>query len=148
MRDRKSLFSRIFVLTYFFILFFAVFGVRLLPIFNFRVAHGYNFNVFKHLSDVKRSTYDLNIFSRYDWWVNITLFLFFPFAFRVLIPASRVYKIFIVGIFLSISIELFQYLFDLGLADINDVIANSIGSFVGCVIIGLIDFIKKAQSDF
>ncbi|SEA34141.1 VanZ like family protein [Arachidicoccus rhizosphaerae] len=143
MLDRNTLLKKAFGVGYFMMLFFAVLGIRLSPVFNFRISHGYNLDVFTHLSDFGKINYNMSLFSRFDWWINIVMFLFFPFAIRSLVAGTRIYKIIIIAIFTSICIELLQYILDVGLADINDVIANTIGASLGSMVIWIFDKFKK-----
>lgn len=131
MLENNKTLKRLFGIGYFIVLLFAVFGIRLFPVFNFRVSHGYNLNILSHLNRPGEIHGHRSLLSRFDVWVNIALFLFFPFALRALLPGLRLYQVIIIGISTSIGIELLQFLFDVGLADINDVIANSVGLLIG-----------------
>jgi len=126
--------NKLLVCMYFFLLFFAVFGIRIWPVFYFRVSHGYNLDVFKNYTGLKNFHYGLDHFMKYDWWLNIILFMPFPFCLRYISPLITIGKLLLIGLMTSVSIELLQYVFDLGLADINDVISNSLGVIMGVLI--------------
>lgn len=131
MPQNNTLLKRLFGIGYFFALFFVVIGIRLTAAFNFRVAHGYNLDVFSRISYLGENYNTLSVLSRFDGVMNIIMFLFFPFACRALVPSFRLYKIIITGVCSSVCIEVLQYFFDVGLADINDVVANSLGVVIG-----------------
>lgn len=139
----NTLLKRIFGIFYFLTLLFVVLGIRLIPVFNFRISHGYNLDLFKHVIDFENKNNNISLLSRFDWGMNIIMFFFFPFAFRSLVPRSRIYKIIVLAIFTSICIELMQYIFDVGLADINDVITNSIGAILGSMVISVFEKFRK-----
>lgn len=132
---RRDVYNRLFLIAYFLFLFFAVFGIRMYPVFHFRVAHGYNLDLFNSFTDLKNQHYNLDILSRYDWWLNILMFIFFPLSLRHLSNDIKLGKIILIGLITTVSIELLQYLLDLGLADLNDVFANMIGVLIGATFI-------------
>jgi glycopeptide antibiotics resistance protein len=43
------------------------------------------------------------------------------------------------GIFLSAGVEAIQYFFMLGFADIDDIILNTAGTTLGCLVLGFFD---------
>ncbi len=71
----------------------------------------------------------------YNFYINLfgNVLLFIPLSF-ILITVFKVEKlkyVIFIGILLSVFIEFMQYAFQIGLADIDDVILNSIGTIVG-----------------
>lgn len=132
---KKCTLYRLLGWSYLFLLLFAVLGIRIYPGFKFRVAKGYNLKVYIHLPSLGKMNHHFNLLSQFDWLMNIALFIFFPLAIRCLAPKTRLLKVLIWGMFSSICIELLQYFFDLGLADINDVMANTFGCAIGVVMI-------------
>ena len=52
-------------------------------------------------------------------------------------------RTFIVSLALATTIELLQYIFCLGLCEIDDIIHNTIGAMIGCGYYGLIEMIWK-----
>ena len=123
---------RVLAYGYFLILFFAVIGVRLFGLLNFSVPHGYNLNLFANVSDFGVNLSGHSLLSRFDWWFNVILFIGYPTAFSVLVSNVKLYKVWVMAVFSSFCIEILQYLLDLGTADINDLIANSLGALIGC----------------
>ena len=126
-------------------LFFAVLGIRMIPIFNFRISHGYNLDIHTHVSDFVKFNYNVSLLSRFDWWMNMIMFLFFPTAYRTLRPGIPIYKIILLGICTSICIELLQFILNVGMADINDVVANSLGCILGSLVILVFDKMRRTD---
>ena len=135
--------KKLFGIGYFLALFFAVLGIRMIPIFNFRISHGYNLDIHTHVSDFVKINYKLSLLSRFDWWMNIIMFLFFPLASRTLRPGIHIYKIILLGICTSVCIELLQFILNVGMADINDVVANSLGCMLGSMVILVFDKMRR-----
>ena len=66
---------------------------------------------------------------------NIVLLMPLSFALKQLFNKQYVLKTFLsIVLFLSVFIEFIQYLFNIGVADIDDVILNTVGGFVGYLI--------------
>ena len=66
---------------------------------------------------------------------NIVLLMPFSFALKQLFNKQYVLKKFLsIVLFTSVFIEFIQYLFNIGVADIDDVILNTVGGFVGYLI--------------
>lgn len=58
--------------------------------------------------------------------------LFIPFGYLLSIVTNLKYKtIALIGLGLSLGIELLQYFFAIGLAELDDLIANTIGTAIG-----------------
>ena len=129
---KKKHIIKILALSYFSLVFFAVIGIRLMRIFKFRVSHGYNLNVFADINDLGINIGAVSMLSRFDWWFNVLLFCPFPTAFRVLLPEMNLFKVWMLASFVSFCIELLQFVLHIGSADINDLLANSLGAFIGC----------------
>ena len=61
---------------------------------------------------------------------NINNILFFiPFGF--LFPMKKWWKVLLTAMFFSIAIEVAQYVFALGLCELDDVISNTMGAMIG-----------------
>ena len=61
---------------------------------------------------------------------NINNILFFiPFGF--LFPIKKWWKVLLTAMFFSIAIEVAQYVFALGLCELDDVISNTMGALIG-----------------
>ncbi|WP_407920522.1 VanZ family protein [Gottfriedia acidiceleris] len=95
-------------------------GLNLIPFINI-------FNVF----DIKQ--FIINIFG------NIILFV--PFGF-ILTSIKRSKKVILIGLFLSASIEVVQFMMSFRTSDIDDVILNTIGTYIGYKISMIILFKK------
>ena len=116
-----------FCVFYFLILFFFVLGIRIFHLFNFKISLGYNLNILAHINN---STF----LCKYDFFMNILLFIYFPFAFNTIENNNQFTKKIIFGICTSVLIEVLQFFTKCGFADINDVISNTIGVLIGCLI--------------
>ncbi|PGZ91738.1 VanZ family protein [Bacillus sp. AFS029533] len=85
-------------------------GLNLIPLIK----------LFNEFSSIKQ--FIVNIFG------NIILFV--PFGF-ILTSIKRSKKIILIGLFLSISIEVVQFMMSFRTSDIDDVILNTIGTYIG-----------------
>jgi glycopeptide antibiotics resistance protein len=128
----------IFTFSYFSILFYLVFFIG-------RRRHGYSYSVnlvpvrntwreLKYITEIGRFNYLSNIFG------NILLFLPLPFILKFFLKIFNYSTVLIISMLLSIAIETLQYIFKVGVADIDDVILNTIGASVGYF---LVSFSKK-----
>ena len=86
-----------------------------------------------------------DIFTFKFWFLNIfgNIILFIPFGF--LMPLTRnkpthVIKILVITTLLCFIFELCQFIFKVGQFDIDDIILNTLGSFIGFL---LVNFCKK-----
>ena len=82
------------------------------------------------------------------WWAlkNLlgNLLPFIPFGFLLPIAYSRIkafFKVFLVGMFAVLFIEIFQYMTRLGSFDIDDIILNMIGVLSGYGTFGLVNHV-------
>lgn len=123
----------IFTFSYFAILFYLVFfigrrrngeshDVNLVPIRN-------NWRDLKYITEIGRFNYLSNIFG------NILLFLPLPVILKMFLKVYKFSTVLLISMLLSIAIESLQFIFKVGVADIDDVILNSIGACVGFFII-------------
>ena len=85
-------------------------GLNLIPLIK----------LFNEFSSIKQ--FIVNIFG------NIILFV--PFGF-ILTSIKRSKKVILIGLFLSVSIEVVQFMMSLRTSDIDDVILNTIGTYIG-----------------
>jgi len=119
----------IFTFFYFAILFYLVFfigrrrigypfDVNLVPVRN-------NWNNFKYIAEIGGFNYFSNIFG------NVLLFIPLPVILKMYLKVYKFSIVLLVAILLSITIESLQYILKVGVADIDDVILNSIGACVG-----------------
>lgn len=120
---------------YFLLFLYVVCGIRVFPIFkwsDFEIVHGYNLDIWKRYSDLKSLHKSALLLKNVDFWGNILLFIPLPFCIQVFFTKKiGGWKLLIVGISISVAIEICQYIFDFGFADINDVITNSLGAAIG-----------------
>lgn len=80
-----------------------------------------------------------------NFFGNILLFIPFGFLLKILLKNASNKKIVLIGTLASSFIELTQLLFDRGVCDINDVILNVLGTYVGVVIFALLIRSKRFQ---
>lgn len=75
---------------------------------------------------------------------------FIPFGFLLPIAYPRIkafFKVFLVGMFAVLFIEIFQYMTRLGSFDIDDIILNVLGGVVGYLLYIFSEFIFKKTSE-
>lgn len=76
--------------------------------------------------DVKRWDFYSNLIG------NVFLFVPLPIFVQELFPV-QIKNLFLLGFFTSVLIEIVQYLFRIGVADVDDVLLNTLGTVVGIV---------------
>jgi glycopeptide antibiotics resistance protein len=123
----------VFTVSYFAILFYLVFFIA-------RRRHSYHYDLnliplrntlieFRYTATIGRFNYYSNIFG------NILLFFPLPFILKIFIREYKFSTVLSISIAFSIAIESLQYIFEVGVADIDDVILNTIGACIGYFII-------------
>lgn len=83
-----------------------------------------------------------------DLLLNIILFVPFGFLLPFLWPKLNSWKTTLIGLLFSVCIEITQYIFQLGCCDIDDIINNTFGTFLGYILYRLctkISFISKTH---
>ncbi len=80
---------------------------------------------FRYTATIGRFNYYSNIFG------NILLFLPLPFILKMYLKVYKFSTVFLISVVFSIAIESIQYIFKVGVADIDDVILNTIGACIG-----------------
>lgn len=70
--------------------------------------------------------------SLYQVFLNIMLFVPLGFMLPHILQNENLYQIVLLGFSLSLFIEVLQFVFGIGLAEMDDLIHNSFGTFVGC----------------
>lgn len=79
----------------------------------------------------------------YKYYLNIVgnILLFVPLPFVLYhLSGSKQWLLFVLaGFFLSAGVEVIQYLFMLGFADIDDVILNTCGTILGCLVLSVFE---------
>lgn len=76
---------------------------------------------------------------------NILAFMPFGFLFPLISVKNKFLKTFFLGVVLSAFIEIMQYITNLGILDVDDILLNGIGVFLGFVSLKLISFIFKTR---
>src|SRR5450432_2845838 len=62
---------------------------------------------------------------------NIFLFMPMPFILIIFFRIKKNSSLLLTGFLISLGIELIQYIFEVGVADIDDIILNTLGIFIG-----------------
>jgi len=110
-------------------LIYAVFFARRRRYINIRMV---NFIPVKNTLNDFRSIHELGMFNFFSNTLG-NVFLFIPLSF-ILMAFLKIYKlslIILLGFLLSFTIELLQYIFKDGVADIDDSILNTLGTIIG-----------------
>jgi glycopeptide antibiotics resistance protein len=119
----------IFTGSYFIVLFYLVFfmprrrsgisyDINLVPIRN-------TLHEFKYFAEIGRFNYLSNIFG------NILLFFPLPIILKMYLKVYNFSAVLLISMLFSIAIETVQYIFSVGVADIDDVILNTVGACIG-----------------
>jgi glycopeptide antibiotics resistance protein len=128
-KKTTTILKYIFTISYFVILFYLVFfigrrrggysySVNLVPIKN-------TWKELRYINGIGRFNYFSNIFG------NILLFLPFPVVLKMFLKVYKFSTVLFMSLLLSIAIESLQFIFKVGVADIDDVILNTIGACIG-----------------
>jgi glycopeptide antibiotics resistance protein len=136
----------ILTFSYFAILFYLVFfigrrrgghphDVNIIPLIN-------EWRELPYVADIGRFNYYSNIFG------NILLFFPLPIILKMYLKTYRFSTVILISVLLSFSIEAIQYIFSVGVADIDDIILNTTGACLGYLFIShtnksLTSFISK-----
>ena len=80
---------------------------------------------YRHIAAIGTFNYYTNLFG------NVLLFIPLPFVLDFLFNKTRFSTIMLIGFLLSLGIELLQFIFEAGYADIDDLILNTFGTFIG-----------------
>ncbi|WP_339322119.1 VanZ family protein [Paenibacillus sp. FSL W8-0194] len=70
----------------------------------------------------------------FNLMANIILFVPMGFLIALLLPKSNFWKVFVYSLGIVLSIEIFQFITILGVADIDDVILNTLGASIGYIV--------------
>jgi colanic acid biosynthesis glycosyl transferase WcaI len=125
----SNIFKLAFTGSYFIILFYLVFFIG-------RRRSGYSFDVnlvpvrntlreLRYIAGIGRFNYFSNIFG------NILLFFPLPVILKWSLKAYKFSTVLMISMLLSITIESLQYIFKVGVADVDDVILNTVGACIG-----------------
>lgn len=79
----------------------------------------------------------------YENIYNVFLFIPYGFCLRTLFPRTRILLIILTGTMVSFVIEILQLLLKKGYFEFDDILHNSLGVLLGCVIFKLIDKIYR-----
>ena len=103
----------------------------------------YNLNIWQRYSDIETLNEWERTFLDIDFWGNVLMFIPFPYAIHYLFGVERWWKLLLSGIFTSIVVEFLQFVFKIGIADINDVLTNTLGTDLGFLLLyGWKSFVK------
>lgn len=86
-----------------------------------------------------------------DWsiWLitlgNVIFFIPIAFIMKTLIPKIKPYQQIIVGILIPVFIESYQFIFKCGDVDVDDIILNCTGFFIGLMLLGIQNEIKRTS---
>jgi glycopeptide antibiotics resistance protein len=124
--------TAILSLLYFSFLIYAVFFARRRrhlqgPRFFSVIPFKNSINDYNHLYDVGIFNYLTNLIG------NVLVFMPIAFIMAILFKVTRFSPVLLTGFLLSLSIELLQYIFDVGVADIDDIMLNTLGTALGFV---------------
>ncbi len=128
-KTSTNIFKLIFTGSYFIILFYLVFFIG-----RRRTGYGYDVNLvpvrntlreLKYIDGIGPFNYFSNIFG------NILLFFPLPIILKWFFKAYKLSSVLLISMLLSITIESLQYIFRVGVADVDDVILNSTGACIG-----------------
>ena len=101
--------------------------------------HALNLVPLKVFFDSKENS-DTSFINYYSNLVgNIILFLPYPIILILVFKIHKFSTIIFLSLFLSFTIELLQYIFQVGVADIDDIILNTIGAVIGYVCYSIFD---------
>ncbi len=80
-----------------------------------------------------------------DLFGNIILFIPLPFFFSVVFKIESAGKIILYAFILSICVEVTQFIFSIGVADIDDILLNTLGAIIG---VFMLNMLKKILPGF
>lgn len=105
---------------------------------------GRNYNVIPFRSIYRISVFSTKIIDPLRILVgNIILFVPLGFIIPLLGKAKRIVHIVMIGFLFSLSIEIAQFLFTYRVADVDDLILNTFGSFCGAILFIIYVKIKR-----
>lgn len=83
-----------------------------------------------------------------DWFFknlccNLVIFIPYGMLLPVLLKKRKILKTFLSGVLLILGIEWSQYLFGIGLCDIDDFILNTISVLIGCGCYKILKFMRQ-----
>ena len=129
---------------YFILFFYVTVGIRIFPIVHFShfaqgaLHHNYVLSLRGRYGKIL-GLHDLAglkaVFLDIDFGGNVLLFMPFPFCLYQLFGVNTFWKLLLIGVLGSITVEFTQFVFSIGVADINDVITNTLGVLVGIVLL-------------
>jgi glycopeptide antibiotics resistance protein len=123
--------SFLFSLFYFSLLSYAVFFARRRRHIDRR---DLNLIPAKNMIAQYRQMADMGAFNYYaNLLGNVILFLPIPYIMIKVFRMKKFSSILLTGLLISFAIELIQYVFEVGVADIDDIILNTLGTCIGFV---------------
>ncbi|MEO6315519.1 MAG: VanZ family protein [Chitinophagaceae bacterium] len=89
-------------------------------------------HAYQSLTQAERWNFNTDLFG------NIILFIPLPFFLLLFFGTRRAGKLILVGLAISLSVEISQFVLGIGVADIDDVILNTLGTCIGAVFVRLL----------
>lgn len=77
---------------------------------------------------------------------NVVIFIPFPFLIWYLLKIKSYRKLLLISACTSFCVESIQYLFNIGVADIDDLLLNTIGASIGLLLLLYLDSSTKSPS--
>lgn len=77
---------------------------------------------------------------------NVVMFVPFSLVMYVVFRIKNLYLILLLGFLSSLSIETVQYLFRIGVTDVDDLIFNTLGALIGILVIGALKIVIREEN--
>ncbi|MEO8404426.1 MAG: VanZ family protein [Chitinophagaceae bacterium] len=119
--------------TLIYIFFFARRRWRVFPKRNFNLIPFRDKIYFLHTNQTPINSRNLEFYK--DLVGNVVIFIPLPFLLFYITGIRSYRKILVIGILISLAVEIIQYVFNIGVADIDDVILNTTGAIIGLVML-------------
>lgn len=123
-----------------YIFFFARRRWRFFPIRNINLVPFRDKFHYLQTNQVRVNPYNLEFYK--DLFGNILLFIPFPFLLFYFFGIRSYSKLFLLSAGTSLLIEIIQYIFNIGVSDIDDLLLNVIGASIGLSILYLISRLR------
>jgi glycopeptide antibiotics resistance protein len=127
--------------TLIYIFFFARRRWRIFPKRNFNLIPFRDKIYFLHTNQTALDSRNLEFYK--DLVGNVVIFIPLPFLLFYITGIRSYRKILSIAILISLAVEIIQYIFNIGVADIDDVILNTTGAIIGSLILYFISGTKN-----